>query len=250
MFTFDAEDDAQAPPWGSVAQGGKAAGQASGGPDPVSAGALCARCTSPIPSSRQSAGTPAKYCSHECRHAASAERKAGVGIRERLSSLGRRVDCEACGAPIEDERLRGQGGRTRYCGGCGFTADKRRRAEANRRYQGKPRERLLLAPVAVEEPAPNVVASTLGALNELAVAADLMRRGYDVFRALSPASPCDLLALRGGLTVRIEVRSVTRGPDGKLRKVVHAKDRGRFDVAALVERNGAIHYKGLPDEAQ
>jgi hypothetical protein len=39
-----------------------------------------------------------------------------------------------------------------------------------------------------------------------------MRRGYHVFRALSPACSCDLIALAGDRALRIEVRT------GRLRR--------------------------------
>ena len=36
--------------------------------------------------------------------------------------------------------------------------------------------------------------ATRGAIAELRVATDLLARGYHVFRSVSPASPCDLIA--------------------------------------------------------
>ena len=42
---------------------------------------------------------------------------------------------------------------------------------------------------------------------ELVIAADLMQKGYDVFRALSPHCFCDLLAVKAGRTIRVEVRT-------------------------------------------
>lgn len=38
-----------------------------------------------------------------------------------------------------------------------------------------------------------LMAGAAGAIGELVAATDLMRRGYHVFRAMSPVSPCDLL---------------------------------------------------------
>lgn len=48
---------------------------------------------------------------------------------------------------------------------------------------------------------------TVGAANELRVAADLMFKGYEVFRALSPQASCDLAILKNGKLLRVEVRS-------------------------------------------
>lgn len=92
-------------------------------------------------------------------------------------------------------------------------------------------------------------ANTRGAVSELLVAADLLQRGYEVFRAVSAATSCDLLAMHAGVTFRVEVRSTTRARDGKLGHRLSRYDKGRFDIAALVEPNGAIHYRGLPSAA-
>ena len=48
---------------------------------------------------------------------------------------------------------------------------------------------------------------TTGAISELRVAIDLMSKGYNVFRALSPNSPCDLAILKDKQLLRIEVRT-------------------------------------------
>jgi hypothetical protein len=49
----------------------------------------------------------------------------------------------------------------------------------------------------------------IGALGELLVAADLLRRGHDVYRSLAADSPTDLICLRRGSTrvLRVQVRS-------------------------------------------
>lgn len=83
---------------------------------------------------------------------------------------------------------------------------------------------------------------TTGAINELLVATDLMKRGFGVFRALSPSCQCDLMALVDGKPSRIEVTTGWRGP-----KRLHypTKDKSRFEVLAVVERGGIITY--MPD---
>jgi len=48
---------------------------------------------------------------------------------------------------------------------------------------------------------------TCGAASELVACAYLMRAGYEVFRAVSPSTSCDLIACRDGVTKRVEVRS-------------------------------------------
>lgn len=49
--------------------------------------------------------------------------------------------------------------------------------------------------------------ATTGACSELAVSIDLIFRGYQVFRAVSPACHCDLIAEHNGTFLRIEVRA-------------------------------------------
>lgn len=49
--------------------------------------------------------------------------------------------------------------------------------------------------------------STTGCISELVVAADLLAKGYAVFRTLTPNSFCDLIAVRGEETRKIQVRT-------------------------------------------
>ena len=54
---------------------------------------------------------------------------------------------------------------------------------------------------------PGISTSTVGTISELIVAVDLLKRGYDVFRALSPTCSCDLAFITNGRLVRVEVRT-------------------------------------------
>lgn len=49
---------------------------------------------------------------------------------------------------------------------------------------------------------------TTGAISELVICCDLLRRGYEVFRSVSPSCSCDLAVLKDGKLLRIEVKSV------------------------------------------
>lgn len=49
--------------------------------------------------------------------------------------------------------------------------------------------------------------ATVGAIAEMAVCADLLRHGYAVFRAISPACYCDILAKKDNSILEIEVRT-------------------------------------------
>lgn len=72
--------------------------------------------------------------------------------------------------------------------------------------------------------------SHLGAAAELAVAAELLRDGFDVFRSVSPAAVCDLLVLRDGKLWRVEVTSGNRNPSGAL---THPTKTDGFDALAV-----------------
>ena len=79
-------------------------------------------------------------------------------------------------------------------------------------------------------------------MHELLVSADLMRRGYEVFRALSPACSCDLVILKEGRLLRVEVRTAQKSISGKLSWTNSKKDIGRSDMLALVVEGRDIVY--------
>lgn len=88
---------------------------------------------------------------------------------------------------------------------------------------------------------------TTGALAELVVGADLLRRGYAVYRALSPSAPCDLIILQNGKMWRVEVRSAKRGLGERIFFGFKAADLGRHDILALYFRGeNSVEYRGLP----
>ncbi len=84
---------------------------------------------------------------------------------------------------------------------------------------------------------------TVGAMHELVVCADLMRRGLHVYRAMSPHNPCDLAAVVGDVTLRIEVTTGIYTNSGKGYSHGKASKVKRFDVLAIVMKCGAIHYE-------
>ncbi len=57
---------------------------------------------------------------------------------------------------------------------------------------------------------------TVGAIKELQVSVDLMRKGYHVFRALSAHCPCDLMAFKNEKIFKIEVKTGTKLQSGKV----------------------------------
>lgn len=82
----------------------------------------------------------------------------------------------------------------------------------------------------------------IGGASELTAAADLLRRGIPVYRAVTFVSSADLVIDRDGRLLRIEVRSAKRNQDGSLRYPMPA-NRARYDVLALIEPDGKVTYK-------
>jgi hypothetical protein len=84
---------------------------------------------------------------------------------------------------------------------------------------------------------------TTGSVSELVAAADLMRRGCDVFRQLSYTMSCDLVAQLNGELLRVEVRTGRRTASGKV--YCGRQGKGCYDILAIVIGNEVI-YEGLP----
>jgi hypothetical protein len=115
--------------------------------------------------------------------------------------------------------------RSRYC------SHECRNIEGRDRYR-KVNKRTVLLPKA-----------TLGAVSELRVASDLLARGYDVFRAVSPVCSCDLVALKNGNLHRVEVRTgnycITSG------KVYVPLNNVHADVLAVVLHDKIVYKPAL-----
>lgn len=90
---------------------------------------------------------------------------------------------------------------------------------------------------------PKLSTGTSGAINELIVSADLMSKGFEVFRSLSPNASCDLMILYKQVAYRVEI---TCGYRGASRIVCPTKSKFKYDILAVVLRSGGIHYEGLP----
>ena len=54
---------------------------------------------------------------------------------------------------------------------------------------------------------PTAALFSTGAIQELRVCIDLMAKGYDVYRAISPSAPFDLAIWRHGKLITVEVKS-------------------------------------------
>ena len=81
-------------------------------------------------------------------------------------------------------------------------------------------------------------------------AADLMTKGYQVFRALTPDAECDLVVISKGKCYRVEVKStfvVYVGKDATVAGSLVASNKYRYDILAEVV-NGSILYTPSLDD--
>jgi len=88
----------------------------------------------------------------------------------------------------------------------------------------------------------SISCGTVGAISELRVIVDLLSRNFDVFRAVSPTSSCDLMVFKDGEGLRIEVTTGHYSTTNKILYPTHSPDR--YDTIAVVIGD-EIHY--LPD---
>lgn len=80
-----------------------------------------------------------------------------------------------------------------------------------------------------------------GAYSELIAAACLFRHGYYVFRNLGPHGPCDLVALKGDVFLRVEVKTET--PCSSQIPIHRGYKLGKdYDVMAVVGFDGGVTF--------
>ena len=94
---------------------------------------------------------------------------------------------------------------------------------------------------------PGLATATVGAIGELEVCADLLKKGFSVFRAVSASCSCDLAVLKDHQLIRVEVTTGYRNP-AKDRMYYPKKDTSKFDVLAVSLPDG-IYYSPSLDRA-
>lgn len=84
---------------------------------------------------------------------------------------------------------------------------------------------------------------SVGKINEMIVAVDLTKRGYDVYTPFSPTAPFDLLAVRSdGVTYKVEVKTETVLPSGTRLVAMKKGQKGKHDILAKVANLSEITY--------
>jgi hypothetical protein len=90
-----------------------------------------------------------------------------------------------------------------------------------------------------------------GTISELRVSVDLFAKGYDVFRALSHNSPCDLVANKDNKFLRIEVRSIHVSLGGTTCRRIEKRDNPAIiDIYAWVQPEKITYDPPLPENKQ
>lgn len=83
---------------------------------------------------------------------------------------------------------------------------------------------------------------TIGCISEMLVCADLLQKGWHVYRSISPHAPDDLVARREKKTVAVEVRSGRQNRAGVISCAKPIREK-TWDVLAVVLPSGEIHYQ-------
>jgi len=129
--------------------------------------------------------------------------------------------CINCGEEIQAHKVKKARGQAKYCGpSCQNEYWKKKYAGQNTIW--------------------GISSATVGAINELRASVDLLRRGYSVFRALSPSCPCDLVLLKDGDVFRVEVTTGHNSSNGRL--YYPKKDPQLYDILAVVTSDSIIYF--------
>ena len=89
--------------------------------------------------------------------------------------------------------------------------------------------------------ASNVSVGTKGAIGEYAVCVDLLRQGWEVFKAVSPSCSCDLIIQNKDGAKRVEVRTGRTNLYG----TVNTVRKHKADVLAIVLRDKIVYEPPL-----
>jgi hypothetical protein len=129
------------------------------------------------------------------------------------------MNCGNCGKEFIKNTGTNGGMRKRFCSNKCSTA-----------YYVKSRKRIVYQ---------NISTGTIGAIHELVVCTDLMTKGFDVFRAVSQSCFIDLVAIKNGNILKIEVTTGTFTHAGALS--YPKKNFDLFDHLAVVSPSGILY---------
>lgn len=82
-----------------------------------------------------------------------------------------------------------------------------------------------------------------GCIGEMVACLDLMRQGYEVYKAVNPQSSFDLVAVMDGQMKRVEVKVCEPDRAGFIRQEKILNKEGKFDLLAIVTKSGRVIYQ-------
>lgn len=86
---------------------------------------------------------------------------------------------------------------------------------------------------------------TVGAMSELLIAVDLFKKGYEVYRPLSPSCSGDLIIQKNEKTIKVEIR--TGFVQEKTKKLNYSIKFVRSEILAVyAHQDDSIHYLNFP----
>lgn len=146
---------------------------------------------------------------------------------------GKQIVCKNCKNIFYAHPSNPNGSRTKYCSQeCSQKASIGRNTENRKKYNLGARLELS--------------GGKIGKINEMIVAIDLIKKGWNVYTAFEDTHPFDILALKNGAQKRIEVKSATILPSGT-RIVCDPKkkleDKSKYDTLASVDNLQNIIYE-------
>ena len=82
----------------------------------------------------------------------------------------------------------------------------------------------------------------MGAVSELIICADLLKKGFYVFRAVSPSCFCDLIVTDGKKTLKIEVKSGRKTKNGVIHFQKNSSHLELIDIFAVAFKNSIKYF--------
>ena len=148
------------------------------------------------------------------------------------------IICKLCGGNFEGI---GNGCKRKYCNKCSL----------ERKTKKRILKKLLPNPIisikSYLKYGRKLPTGSIGTLSELIVSVDLLKRGFYVFRSMTPNSPCDLIIEKEGWTIRLEVKTGNRSI-GASKKIYFGQVRPKYlsridSLAVVIPEESLIIYK-------
>ncbi len=143
---------------------------------------------------------------------------------------GKQKACEFCKKQFTTHPSSPNGGRTRYCSSeCSQKASVRRNTENRRNLN-------LGAKLGLS-------GGKIGKIAEFVTAIDLIKRDWNVYTAFEDTHPFDILAIKGERMLKIEVKTGTILPSGKVHYSMKKNQEQKHDILAVVTNLQDIKYE-------